>query len=97
MRGEIELNVPRHVDIDQVQMLLNKTINASKSVIQKEYTTTFITGFNTVGIGMKTFFFANPQKKTAVRTIRELRITIMEVFKKYGLQMPYPHITLTAE
>jgi len=97
MRGDIELNVPRHVNIEQIQMILNQTINANKHVIQKEYTTTFITGFNNMGIGIKSFFFANPQKKSAILTTRELRVEIMNAFEKYGIKKPYAHITLTAE
>ena len=88
--------VPRHVNIDQIQTLLNTTINKNKYVIQKEYTTTFITGFSSGGIKVKTFFFANPQVRTAVRITRLLRLSIMKAFKKYGIRRPYPNITLTA-
>ncbi len=97
IRGEIELIVPRHVNIDQIQRLLNETINKNKHVIQKEYTTTFITGFNSWGIKFKTFFFANPQIKSAVLITRLLRISIMKTFKKYGIKRPYPNVTLTTE
>jgi small-conductance mechanosensitive channel len=97
MRGEFEIKVPRHVDVTQVQTILNQTINANKHVLQKEYTSTIITSFDSAGIGMKTFFYSNPQKKSPVIIARELKPIMMEVFKKYGIRIPYMHLTLTAE
>jgi small conductance mechanosensitive channel len=95
LRGDLSINVPRHVNIAQIQKLINQTINMNKYVVQKEYTTTFITGFNNMGIGMKTYFFTNPPKKTPVVVTRDLRIAVMKMLKKYGIKKPYPHVTLT--
>lgn len=97
MRWEIVLNVPRNVNVRQIQTILNQIINANRHVIQKEYTTTCLVWFNNMGIGLKTFFFANPQKKSAILVTRVLRGQIMEELKKYGIKKPYPRITLTAE
>jgi small-conductance mechanosensitive channel len=97
IRGEFKITVPRYVNIEQIQTVLNKIINENPHVLRKEYTSTIITGFNFTGINMKTFFFINPQKKSAIVIIRDLRIKIMQTFKKYGIKRPYPHITLTAE
>lgn len=97
IRWEFKITVPRHVNIEQIQTVINNTINENKYVLRKEYTNTIITGFDFTGINMKTFFFVNPQKKSAVLVIRELKIAIMQTFKKYGIKRPYPHITLTTE
>lgn len=97
MRGELTLKVPRHVDIEQVKKLLNDTINADKHVLEKEYTNTIITWFDNFGIGMKSFFFSNPSKKSPAIVARDLKPTILEVFKKYGIKIPYNHMTITAE
>lgn len=96
MRGELTLKVPRHVDIEQVKKLLNDTINADKHVLQKEYTNTIITWFDNFGIGMKSFFFSNPQKKSPAIVARDLKPTILEVFKKYGIKIPFNHMTITS-
>lgn len=97
IRWEFKITVPRHVNIEQMQKVINTIINENKHVLRKDYTTTIITGFDFTGINMKTFFFVNPQKKSKSVIVRELRIAIMQTFKKYGLKRPYPHITLTAE
>ncbi|MEI8091306.1 MAG: hypothetical protein WCG98_03515 [bacterium] len=97
MRGEFTIKVPRHVDLDQVKKLLNDTINADKHVLEKKYTNTIVTGFDDFGIGLKTFFFSNPQKKSPMIIARDLQPTILELFKKYGIRLPYNHMTITAE
>ncbi len=95
MRGEFTIKVPRHVDIDQVKKLLNDTINANKYVMEKTYTNTIVTGFDSFGIGIKSFFFSSPQKKSPAIVARDLKPVILEVFKKYGIRIPYNHITVT--
>jgi len=42
----MEINLPRHVNIDQIKQLLNKTINESENVLNKNYTNTYIEEFN---------------------------------------------------
>jgi small-conductance mechanosensitive channel len=46
---------------------------------------------------MKSFFFSNPGKKSPAIVARDLKPTILEVFKKYGIKIPYNHMTITAE
>ena len=43
IRGELKFTLPRHVDIVQVQTILNQTINLHEHVLYKEYTNTIIT------------------------------------------------------
>ena len=96
MRGEFTISVPRHVDIEQVKKILNDTINADKHVLEKTYTNTIVTWFDNFGIGLKTFFFSNPGKKSPAIIARDIKPTILEIFKKYGIKIPSNHMTITA-
>ncbi|HMS91842.1 MAG TPA: mechanosensitive ion channel [Candidatus Absconditabacterales bacterium] len=97
IRGEVFFTVPRHVHIPQVKKILIETINANAKVLYKEYTNVWIENFDTRGLQIKSVFFANPQKKSPFMIARELRPIIAENLKKYGINIPYPHITLSAE
>jgi small-conductance mechanosensitive channel len=97
MRGEFEIRVPRHADIDQVKSLLLQTINGYKGVLYPEYTNTIITAFDSFGIGLKSFFFSDPGKKSPLIIARELKPAILEVFRKYGIKTPYNHMTVNTE
>lgn len=97
IRGEFETVLPRHINVAQIQSLLNQTVNSNKYTIRKEYTTTIILWFSFCGIWMKTFFFVNPQKKSVRPVVRLLKISIRKAFKKYGIKRPQIHITLTPE
>ncbi|MCX6823080.1 MAG: mechanosensitive ion channel family protein [candidate division SR1 bacterium] len=95
MRGEFTIKVPRHVDIEQVKQLLNDAINANKYVVQKEYTNTIITGFDSFGIGLKSFFYSSPAKKSPAIIARDIKPIVLEAFKKYGISIPFNHMTIT--
>ncbi len=97
IRGEVFFTVPRHVYIPQVKQILIETINAHKKVLYKEYTNVRIENFDSRWLQIKSVFFANPQKKSPFMVARELRPIIIANLKKYGINIPYPHITLTAE
>ncbi|MEI6774461.1 MAG: mechanosensitive ion channel family protein [bacterium] len=97
IRGEIFFTVPRHVHMPQVKQILIDTINAHVKVLYKEYTNVWIENFDTRGLQIKSVFFANPQTKSPFMVARELRPIIIANLKKYGINIPYPHITLTAE
>ncbi len=98
IRGEIKLRLPRHIDIDQVKSLIIGIINNMDGILHKEYTNIVVSGFDTGGIIMQGFFFVNPQtKRNAVVIKKEFMTNILEQFKKYGINLPYNHITLTVE
>lgn len=97
MRGELTFKLPRHVDVEQIKKLLNDTINANKHVLEKSYTNTIISSFDTFGIWFKSFFFSNPQKKSPMIIARELKPVIFEELKKYGISIPFKHMTITAK
>lgn len=97
IRGEILFTVPRHVHIPQIKKIMIETINANEKVLYKEYTNTRIDNFDTRGIQIKSVFFVNPKVKSPHLVARELKPIIGANLKKYGINIPYPHITLTAE
>jgi len=98
IRGDLQIRLPRHIDIDQIKSLLIQTINNIKWVLHTEYTNIVVTGFDSWGIVMQGFFFVNPQsKRSSVVIKREFMVKVLETFKKYGIKMPNNHITLTVE
>ena len=97
IRGEILFTVPRHTHIPQIKTLLIETINAHKNILYKEYTNVRIENFDTRWIQIKSVFFANPKTKSPFLIARDLRPLIAANLKKYGINIPYPHITLSTE
>ena len=53
IRGDIQLRLPRHIDIDQVKSLLIQTLNSIDGVLHKEYTNIVVSGFDSGGIVMQ--------------------------------------------
>lgn len=97
IRWELFFTVPRHVHIPQVKKILLETINAHKKVLYKEYTNIRIENFDNRWLQIKSVFFANPKAKSPFLIARELKPIITANLKKYGINIPYPHITLTTE
>lgn len=97
IRGELFFTVPRHVHVPQVKQILLETINAHEKVLYKEYTNIRIENFDSRWLQIKSVFFANPQTRSPFLIARELRPLIAANLKKYGINIPYPHITLTTE
>jgi len=97
LRGEIFFTIPRHVPIEQVKKIIIPTINEHPNVLYKEYTNMRIEDFNKRWIKIQAVFFTDPKKKTPFILWRELQPKIAENLKKYGINIPYPHITLSTE
>ena len=98
IRGNIKLRLPRHIDINQIKSLLIQILNNIDGVLHKEYTNIVITGFDAWGIAIQGFFFVNPQtKKGKILIQREFMNKTLEEFKKYGIKIPYNHMTITVE
>lgn len=97
IRWEILFTVPRHVQISQIKQIIIDTINAHEKVFYKEYTNVWIENFDTRWLQIKSVFFANPKKKSPFMVARDLKPKIAENLKKYGINIPYPHVTLTTE
>jgi small-conductance mechanosensitive channel len=99
VRGEIAFTLSRHVLFPQVKEIMLKLINAHKAVAHKEYSNVLISWFDTFGIQIKSYFFVDQTIKgaSAYTVWRDLKKKIFEEFKKYGISIPYEHLTLTVE
>jgi len=97
LRGEVLFTVPRHVSISQIKNIIITTINAHPQVLYHEYTNMRVENFDTRGIQIKWVFFTDPKKKVPFLIARDLRPQIAINLKKYGINIPYPHITLSTE
>lgn len=99
VRGEIVFRLPRHVHIPQVREIMLGVINAHKAIVHKDYTSVLITWFDKYGTNIKSYFFVNQTIKGASAFIvgRDLKGKIFEEFKKYGINIPYEHMSLTME
>lgn len=97
IRGEILFTVPRHVHVPQVKEILIETINTHKKILYKEYTNVWVENFDARWLQIKSVFFADPKSKSPFLVARELKPMIAENLKKYGIHIPYPHITITTD
>ncbi len=97
LRWECIFTVPRHVSIPQIKKIIIPTINEHPKVLYHEYTNLRIENFDTRGIQIKCIFFTDPKKKSPFLLARDLRPQIVNNLKKYGINIPYPHITLSTE
>lgn len=97
IRWELFFTVPRHVHIPQIKEILIQTINKQKTVLYKEYTNVRIENFDNRGIQIKSVFFANPKSKSPFLIARKLKPIIAANLKKYGINIPYNHMTITVE
>lgn len=98
IRGEFDIKLSRHVNLDQVKNLLLQTINTHENVINKHYTSSIVSGFDWRGIVIKNFFYFNPQMGKSAFVIKsDLRKTISQVFKKYGIKTPYLNVVVNVE
>ena len=98
VRWEINIKLSRHIDFEQVKSLVVETINSIEWVLQKEFTTIFISWFDSSGIDTKAFFFACPQKWKWPFVIKKVLLRkLLDVFNKYGIKVPYNHMTINFE
>lgn len=97
VRWDLELNLPRHVDIKQVKELLNQTINENENILNKNYTNTYIQWFDAKWYRFHTVFFLNPNDWTPFVVWSELRQTVNKILKKYWISIPYEHMVINVE
>ncbi|MCF7834962.1 mechanosensitive ion channel [Candidatus Gracilibacteria bacterium] len=98
IRGEIDLTLPRNINVEQIKKVLTDTINSEEKVVHKDYTNVFISGFDFHGINFKGFFFYDPKGGKGKFVIcSELRQKLKIIFKKLGINPPYENITITTE
>lgn len=97
LRGDFTFIVPRHTPVEQFKNTFIQTINQSKNILYPEYTNIVINNFTDRGIELKGFFFVNPAKRSPALVARKLKGDIFEAMKRFGIAVPYPHMTLTTE
>jgi small-conductance mechanosensitive channel len=97
IRWELQIDLPRHVNIEQIKTLLNDTINNHENILNKNYTKTFIREFNAKWYNFHTIFFLNPKKWTPFVVSSSLRTNINQILKKHGIEFPYEHIVIDIE
>ncbi|HRX64292.1 MAG TPA: mechanosensitive ion channel [Candidatus Absconditabacterales bacterium] len=97
VRGDLEISLPRHINIDQIKNILNNTINENPNILNKNYTNTYIQGFDAKGYKFHTVFFVNPKSGTPFVVGSSIRETISQVLKKYGIKFPYEHMVINVE
>lgn len=98
IRWEINLSLPRNIDFEQVKWLVVWAINNIDWVLHKEFTTLFINWFDSHWINTKAFFFSCPQKwKWPFKIKKALWVSLLDIFRKYGINIPHDHMTITFE
>lgn len=98
IRWEIDLTLPRNINVEQIKKVLTDTINSEEKVVHKDYTNVFISWFDFHGINFKWFFFYDPKWwKWKFVICSELRQKLKIIFKKLWINPPYENITITTE
>jgi len=95
LRWELLVKVPRYVQVSQVEQILISSVNINESILNKEFTTTMISGFDKQWINFKIFFYFSPQMwKSAFVLWSELKVILWKNFKKYWIKAPYANVVL---
>ena len=97
IRWDIDISVPRHVNIEQVKSIIRQTVNWNENVLDKNYTNTYITEFDEKWYKFNTIFFVDPHKATPFMTGVAIRKSLVEVFRQYGIPFTYEHATVNFE
>ena len=97
LKWQLSLIVPRETSFELVKKIFNQEINNNKSILYPEYCSIIIENFDAHWMILKWFFFSNPAKKMPVGLAREIKWWIFNELKKYGIKIPYKHITITTE
>lgn len=92
IRWDLNISLPRHVNVDQVKQLITDTTNNYENTEHKEYTNTFIESFDANGYNFHTVYFIDPKKCSAMIAGSAIRKELTKVFKKYGISNPYKHL-----
>ena len=95
IRGDLKINLPRNVDLDQMKKLIIQTINGVEGVLHPEYSNVIVKWFDSLGINLIWYFFVNPnKKKNKAVVLKELRVKLLDLFKKYGIPTPYENCVI---
>lgn len=97
IRWDIDISVPRHVNIEQVKSIIRQTVNENENVLDKDYTSTYIKEFDEKWYKFNTIFFVDPHQATPFMTGVAIRKSLVEVFRQYGIPFTYEHATVNFE
>lgn len=97
IRCDLSVQLPRHVNVDQVKHLITSAANDYENTEHKDYTNTFIENFNDNWYLFHTVYFVDPKKCSAMVSWSEIRKILSKTFKKYGISNPYKHMIATVE
>lgn len=97
IRCDLNLSLPRHVNVEQVKQLITDTTNSYENTEHKEYTNTFIGNFDDNWYNFHTVYFIDPKKCSAMIAWSSIRKELIKVFKKYGISNPYKHMVATIQ
>jgi len=97
IRWDLDIYLPRHVNVDQVKKLITDTTNNYKFTEHKEYTNTYIESFDNNGYKFHTIYFIDPKKCSGMVAGSDIRKEISKVFKQYGISNPYKHLVAEIE
>ena len=97
VRWDMEISLPRHIDIKQIKQILNKTINEHGNILNKNYTNTYIKWFDAKWYKFHTVFFLNPNEWSPFVVWSNLRQKLSQTFKQYWIAFPYEHIVINIE
>lgn len=97
IRWDLEVELPRHINIEQIKTILNQSINEQEDIIHKNYTTTYIKEFSAKWYKFNSVFFVDPKEWTPFVVSSNLRNKITQTLKKYWINFPYEHIVVNIE
>lgn len=97
IRWDFSVSLPRYVNVDQVKEIIKNTINSNENVLDKDYTTIYIKDFDDKWYKFNTIFFVDPHSATPFVVATQIRKSMFDIFKKYGINFTYNHVTLDFE
>jgi len=97
VRWDMEISLPRHINISQIKSILNETINKNENILNKSYTNTYIKWFDAKWYKFHSVFFLNPNDWSPFAVWSSLRETISKTLRQYWIAFPYEHIVINIE
>ncbi len=90
------IGVHYNSDVDKAISVITDTINKFDFIKEKQSTKVYVTSFEPSEIALKCIFFFDPNAgMLADYVIGHIHEAVVKAFAENGLQMAYPHVTLT--
>ena len=97
VRWDLEISLPRHINISQIKSILNETINKNDNILNKNYTNTYIKWFDAKWYKFHSVFFLNPNNWSPFAVWSSIRELLSKTLKQYWIDFPYEHIVINIE